>query len=59
MWFKISQLANFIRRLCTSMMNLVLQVRKKAVKEQKAERRKTKIKKHVKKRKEKLQQKRK
>jgi RIO kinase 1 len=40
-------------------MNLVLQLRKKTVKDQKAEKRKTKVKKHVKKRKEKLQQKKK
>jgi RIO kinase 1 len=40
-------------------MGLILQLRKKTVKEQKAEKRKTKIKKYVKKRKEKLQQRRK
>jgi RIO kinase 1 len=40
-------------------MDIILQLRKKTVKEQKAEKRKTKIKKHVKKRKEKLLQKKK
>jgi hypothetical protein len=38
-------------------MNLVLETRKKTVKEQKEGKRTTKVKKHVKKRKEKLQQK--
>jgi hypothetical protein len=44
---------------CTNIIYVILQLRKKTVKEQKAEKRKTKIKKHVKKRKEKLQHKRK
>jgi hypothetical protein len=44
---------------CSNTVNLVLQLRKKTVKEQKAEKRKTKVRKHVKKRKEKLQQKKK
>lgn len=47
------------RWYCPDLANLCLQLRKKAVKEQKAEKRKTKIKKHVKKRKEKSQQKKK
>jgi len=47
------------RWYCPDLVNLSLQLRKKAVKEEKAEKRRTKIKKHVKKRKEKVQQKKK
>jgi hypothetical protein len=56
---KLLNLVNNNSKYCPNILTVVLQLRKKTVKEQKAEKRKTKVKKHVKKRKEKLQQKRK